>query len=399
MLISRLSKGDNIEVLNKREVAAVAKSRATSEANSETIAREIGNHLTADFVIFGSVTVLGNGVSVDTQMVDVAGGKPPMTFLEEGTDRGDIITIINRIAADVNDRLLAGTATAETSRVLSKEATNKASRPFRTGETDSAEHSENIHHSEGHTPPGKIENTERPGIGRRKTEDSTPSFGKSEGKSTVMKTAPATKGKAASGKPSQSNAASQKAVEPTLKTPVLAGRAKSGARTVRREDWLLSRDPADYTIQIMGAYNELYLLKFINEYQLLEHNEIAYYRSTFNNKPWYQLLYGTYPTKEDARLATLRLPGDIRNSDPWIRRMSGVQKAIRAREKRQITSGIKTLRIVKDFRPLGGALCYHKDGRGSIWPDPVLRHSLQTMRDRRQSGTAFFRHPLQPPFG
>jgi DamX protein len=113
---------------------------------------------------------------------------------------------------------------------------------------------------------------------------------------------------------------------PETPVPVIA---KTATREIRREKWLLSQDAASYTIQIIGVSYEKSMLNFINKNQLLKQNEIAYYESTFNDKPWYQLLYGIYPTKQDARLAAEKLPEDIRQkTEPWIRRLSGVQQTI-----------------------------------------------------------------------
>lgn len=117
---------------------------------------------------------------------------------------------------------------------------------------------------------------------------------------------------------------------PTPSTSATAG-PKADKRAVQREQWLLSQDSTSYTIQIMGVHNEQSLLDFIKKNQLLQHNEIAYYESTFQGKDWYQLLYGIYPTKPDAELAANKLPEDIRRAGPWIRRMSTVQKAIKDR--------------------------------------------------------------------
>ena len=100
-------------------------------------------------------------------------------------------------------------------------------------------------------------------------------------------------------------------------------------RSIRREDWLLSQDSGDYTIQIMGVSNETTLPDFIKKNRLLEQNEIAYYQTTFRGKPWFQLLYGIYPSREEARKAAEKLPKKIRNFGPWIRRVSAVQRSIR----------------------------------------------------------------------
>lgn len=107
---------------------------------------------------------------------------------------------------------------------------------------------------------------------------------------------------------------------------------KTEERSIRREKWLLSQKPASYTIQLMGVRDEALLFDFIKKYQLLRQNEVALYQTRFKDKPWFQLLYGIYASKKDALLAADNLPPKIRQLSPWVRRLSGVQKAIRRLE-------------------------------------------------------------------
>jgi DamX protein len=81
----------------------------------------------------------------------------------------------------------------------------------------------------------------------------------------------------------------------------------------------------------MGVHHEQSISEFIKKNQLLQQNEIAYYESTFQGKPWYQLLYGLYPTLQAAELAAKDLPENIRQAGPWIRRMGAIQKVINDR--------------------------------------------------------------------
>ena len=106
---------------------------------------------------------------------------------------------------------------------------------------------------------------------------------------------------------------------------------KTEERIIHREEWLLSQASSYYTIQLMGARKEALLFDFVDRNQLLKQDEIAFYQTTFKDKPWFQLLYGVYATKKDAQSAADNLPPKIRESSPWIRRMSAVQKAIRIR--------------------------------------------------------------------
>ena len=105
---------------------------------------------------------------------------------------------------------------------------------------------------------------------------------------------------------------------------------KTQERIIHGEKWLLSQGSSYYTIQLMGARKEALLFNFVERNQLLEQNEIAFYQSTFEDKVWFQLLYGVYVTKKDAQAAADNLPLKIRKSSPWIRRLSAVQKTIRA---------------------------------------------------------------------
>jgi DamX protein len=106
---------------------------------------------------------------------------------------------------------------------------------------------------------------------------------------------------------------------------------KTEERIIHSEKWLLSQESSYYTIQLMGARKEVLLFNFVEKNQLLEQNEVAFYQTTFKDKPWFQLLYGIYATKKDARSAADNLPPKIRKSSPWVRRLSGVQKAIRGK--------------------------------------------------------------------
>jgi len=117
------------------------------------------------------------------------------------------------------------------------------------------------------------------------------------------------------------------AKKPTPAKPLVA-MTKPAARKIHREKWLLSQDASSYTIQIIGVSTEKSMLKFIERNQLLKQNDIAYYESILRGKPWFQALYGIYPTKEEARRAIEKLPDNIRLAGPWIRSLAAVQNTI-----------------------------------------------------------------------
>ncbi len=85
---------------------------STAGPLTEAAGRELGRKLAADYVLFGSLTVLGNSISLDAKMVDVAGAKPTMSFFEQSEDAGGIISRISAMAAAVNEKMFGRTTAA-----------------------------------------------------------------------------------------------------------------------------------------------------------------------------------------------------------------------------------------------------------------------------------------------
>lgn len=104
--------------------------------------------------------------------------------------------------------------------------------------------------------------------------------------------------------------------------------------TIYREGWLLDQDTSFYTLQVLGVRNEESLLDFIKAYKLLQNQNVAYYQTVYKGKQWYPLLYGVYPTKSAAADAVKELPEKIQKSIPWIRKISAIQKEVKAEAKR-----------------------------------------------------------------
>ena len=110
MLSSRLTKEGEVEVLNRQTVEKALP--APLGPLTEATGRELGRKLAADYVLFGSLTVLGNSISLDAKMVDVAGAKPTMSFFEQSEDAGGIISRINAMAAAINEKTFDRTTAA-----------------------------------------------------------------------------------------------------------------------------------------------------------------------------------------------------------------------------------------------------------------------------------------------
>jgi TolB-like protein len=109
MLSSRISDGDKVSVLTRDEIDSVlekAKNSASAKGKlNRSKARIIGANLGVEYVLFGSLTVIGENVSLDAQMIDVAGDKPDVTFSDQTEKLGGVIPLVNLFAKDVNSKV------------------------------------------------------------------------------------------------------------------------------------------------------------------------------------------------------------------------------------------------------------------------------------------------------
>jgi len=103
MLTARLSKEKNISVINREETEKAAEK--VSVPLNEEKARNIGIKLNVNYVIFGSVTIFGNSISIDAQMVDVSDITQTLNFSDQSNDAGDVIPKINLFATEISEKL------------------------------------------------------------------------------------------------------------------------------------------------------------------------------------------------------------------------------------------------------------------------------------------------------
>jgi len=100
MLGSRLAWNDKVEVINENQTKAAL--AAIEGFDGESRALLVGGQLQADYVLFGSLTVFGESVSIDAKMVDVSGRQEPLPFFAQTRGMGEVIPKINEFATNIN---------------------------------------------------------------------------------------------------------------------------------------------------------------------------------------------------------------------------------------------------------------------------------------------------------
>ncbi|MBF0203991.1 MAG: hypothetical protein HQK67_06665, partial [Desulfamplus sp.] len=108
MLTSRLSYKNEVKVIDKEIVQRTAGS--IKGFTGESFALLVGGQLKADFVINGSVTVIGNSTSIDSKLIDVSGKNPPISFFRQSADPGGVIPAINQFATTINETIFNRTS-------------------------------------------------------------------------------------------------------------------------------------------------------------------------------------------------------------------------------------------------------------------------------------------------
>lgn len=96
MLYTRLSA--------ENRTISVEKGPRTDSVSAED-AVSMGRQQNVDYVLFGSITMLGTMVSTDAQLVGVAREKSLLTFNEVGQDQSDIIAHIDHLTTRINETI------------------------------------------------------------------------------------------------------------------------------------------------------------------------------------------------------------------------------------------------------------------------------------------------------
>lgn len=97
---------------------------------------------------------------------------------------------------------------------------------------------------------------------------------------------------------------------------------------VKDPAWLKAQNPANWTLQILGARDPQTLVNFINQHKL-NTDDTAWYVTDLKGQPWYVLLYRFYTDQNIARQSIARLPAEVQQGSPWVKSIGAVQKAIK----------------------------------------------------------------------
>lgn len=116
--------------------------------------------------------------------------------------------------------------------------------------------------------------------------------------------------------------------DPVRTEPARAPASPFVDQGMKREAWLMARQPERYTLQMMGSLDEASVRQFI---QQANQAELLYFEGRHQGNPWFVVVYGDYADRDAAVAAIARLPEPLRNQRPWARSFISIQNDLRGR--------------------------------------------------------------------
>lgn len=108
MLSSRISVSDKISVTNKTVVLEELKKSKIKMITSADVSK-LGKKLNSDYVVWGSITKIGNSISIDGKLVDIATAKSDIGVFSQSQSLDEVIPKINDFSQSIVHHILGTT--------------------------------------------------------------------------------------------------------------------------------------------------------------------------------------------------------------------------------------------------------------------------------------------------
>jgi TolB-like protein len=113
IISSRLAASGEIDVIGKSPIERVL-AEMRPPRMTEEVAREAGTRLKADYVVLGSITKIGDFISLDARLLDTKGQKSPSAAFAQTEGLDQLMVKVDEFARDIGGKILAKpTAIAE----------------------------------------------------------------------------------------------------------------------------------------------------------------------------------------------------------------------------------------------------------------------------------------------
>ncbi len=111
ILTSRITVEGRITILERTAVERILYEMRPMRLD-EAVAKEVGTRAGADYIVLGSLTKIGNYISLDARLISVAEEKPPLGVYTQHKGLDDVMVKIGDFAQDIGYRILGRRAVA-----------------------------------------------------------------------------------------------------------------------------------------------------------------------------------------------------------------------------------------------------------------------------------------------
>jgi TolB-like protein len=105
VISSRLAASGEIDVIGKSTIEGVLAEMRPPRLTEE-VAREAGARLRADYVVLGSITKIGDFISLDARLMDIKGQKPPSGAFAQTRGLDQLMGKVDEFARDIGGKIL-----------------------------------------------------------------------------------------------------------------------------------------------------------------------------------------------------------------------------------------------------------------------------------------------------
>jgi TolB-like protein len=105
IISSRLAASGEIDVIGKSPIERVL-AEMRPPRMTEEVAREAGTRLKADYVVVGSITKIGDFISLDARLLDIRGQKPPSAAFAQTEGLDQLMVKVDEFARDIGGKIL-----------------------------------------------------------------------------------------------------------------------------------------------------------------------------------------------------------------------------------------------------------------------------------------------------
>ncbi|NQU02646.1 MAG: hypothetical protein HQ589_00630, partial [Syntrophaceae bacterium] len=105
MLISRLSSSGKMDVIDKHKITEELGDKAKKDLTGADV-YGLGKKINVDYVVWGSITKIGNSISLDGKLMDVATYKTPVGVFEQCQGMDEVIPKLSDFSKKINSHIL-----------------------------------------------------------------------------------------------------------------------------------------------------------------------------------------------------------------------------------------------------------------------------------------------------